>query len=648
MATASQIRRVRFGAFEADLRSGELFKYGVRIKVQDQPFQILAMLLDRPGELVSREELRHRLWAQDTFVDFDAGLNAAVRRLRDALNDSPDQPRFIETLPRHGYRFIASAYAVPESQPQVSDPSTCNFPTRMMGTEGTLSPVSAAPHRLNTGWSPWTLPSSVWIWSFLFIAIAIGASILGITSWRSRYFSTRAASGIRSIAILPLQNLSSDSNQDYFADGMTDALITDLAHAKSLRVISRSSSMQYKDSKKSAQEVGRELNVDAIFEGAVVRSGDEVRIDARLIRTADDQHLWARTYRRKISDILSLQEEVALAIADEIQVSLPPDREARLANARPIIPQAYSDYLLGQYFLERGGKENLEKAVGYYEQSIQIDPHYALAWAGLADAHRFLGGGGFAPEEAELRNARAAVERALELDPNLAEAHAARGSIQMFADWDWNAAEASYQRALAVEPANISALRGSARLAADLGRYDQALQLARQAAERDPLNPRSHRLVGDIAHYANELDEALAAFQKADELNPGGPLINLSIGWVYLEQSRPLEALAAMEREKSPEFRLPGLALAYHALGKKKASDDALMRLIDEYGNTAAFQVAEVYAFRNEPDRAFEWLERAYQQREGSLTVIRGDPLLKNVERDPRYVSFLKKMRLPV
>jgi TolB-like protein/DNA-binding winged helix-turn-helix (wHTH) protein/Tfp pilus assembly protein PilF len=642
METSSQIRHIRFGAFEVDLSSGELFKHGIRIKVQDQPFQILTMLLERPGVLIPREELRRKLWTDDTFVDFDAGMNAAVRRLRDALNDSADNPRYIETLPRHGYRFIAeteTVFAEIDAAVSIISPPIA-VPAASLPGDTSPSPQSAvSPERRS--------PTRFWVSA---MAATVGVVLFvgfGIADWRHRIFRTHASPRIQSIAVLPFKNLSGDPEQEYFVDGMTDALMTDLAQTNSLRVISSSSSMRYKGSTKTVREIGNELKVDAVIEGAVVRSGDDVRVDAQLIETSDDRHLWAKTYKRKIRDVLALQGDISLAITNEIQARLTPLGQTRLATARPINPDAYSAYLLGRYYLERGTRESLEKSRSYYEQAVQLDPGYALSWAGLADAHRLLGGGGFVPLDEAVRKARDAAERALELDPDLPEANAAMGSIHMWVDWDWDASQASYDRALAVEPGNISALRGAARLAADLGRFDHALLLARQAVERDPLNPRSQRLAGDIARYAGRLDEALAAFEKAAELDPHGPLVEISIGWIYLERSRPQEALAAMEQEKGPEYRTPGFAMAYYALLRGKESDAALAETIKNYGGTGAFQIAEVYAFRGEIDTALSWLERAYAQRDGALTVIKGDPLLRSLESDPRYNALLKRMHLP-
>lgn len=641
MPASLQHRRVRFGAFEADLSACELFKCGIRIKIQDQPFQILAAMLERPGELVLREELRKKLWPADTFVDFDAGLNAAIRRLRDTLNDSSNEPRYVETSHRHGYRFIAVVEVVPQPEvPALPASAEGNgqaslLPIQMHGGAKAAQDVTQEPRM-------WGRTSKLAI--IAAILLITGAAALG---WHSGIFAKKHADGIRSIAVLPLQNLSGDSNQDYFAEGMTDALITELGRLRSLRVISRTSVMQYKDSKKSLPEIARELNVEAVVEGSVVRSANRVRIDAQLIQVSPERHLWADAYERDLADIVALQDDVTRAIADEVQIKLTPQEREVLTRVRPVNPQAYNAYLLGQFFLDRAGKDNLEKALGYYQQAIQIDSNYARAWAGLADTQRFLGGGGFAPAEEAARKSKLAVERALELDPDLAEAHAAKGAIQMYVDWDWTAADRSFARSLLLEPGNLSALRGAAALAKTTGRFEEGLQLARRAVERDPLNPRSYRLVAHIALAAGHLDEALAAAKKSADLNPQGPIIHTQIGSIYLIKLQPHEALTEMQREKGPEYGLYGLALAYHALGREKESQAALAELINDYGATAAFQVAEAYAFRGEADETFDWLERARAQRDGALIGIKGNPFLKNIERDPRYGAFLQKMRLP-
>lgn len=625
-SSPSSVGVIAFAEYEADLRSRELRRNGFRVRVPDQAFQVLAILLQRPGELVTREEIKKDLWPSDTFVDFDHGLNNAINRLREGLADSAESPRFVETLPRRGYRFIGNVN-------QGSIASGASQAHVALDQSSSRSIETTRKHTLPYFW------------------IVAGTAALLFASVAAEKLLVRREARpdpIRSLAVLPLENLSGDPAQDYFADGMTDALITDLARIGSLRVISRTSVMPYKNARKPISDIARELRVGVIVEGSVVRSGSRVRINAQLIQASPpEHHLWAKAYESDVTDVVALQGELARAIAGEIQIQLTPREQGRLALNRPVNPQAYDAYLLGRNFLDRAGRDDLERAVSYLQQAIRFDPNFAPAWAGLADAHRFLGGGGFAPEKEAEQKSRMAVERAVELDPDLAEAHAALGSIQTFIDWDWPAATASFQRALALEPGNISGLRGAAQLASVLGHYDDALRLAREAVERDPLNPRSHRLLGRIARYAGQLDESLDALNKAAQLNPGGPLTHNELGCTYLAKSRSEEALAEMEKENGSEYRLSGLAMAHYALGRRNESDSALAELVRLHGGTAAFQVAEAYGYRGEAEPALYWLGRAYTQRDGALVGVRGDPLFDRLHGDPRYTGLLKKMRLP-
>lgn len=625
---AGPVRVIRFGSFEADLHSRELRKSGIRIKLHDQPFQILTMLLERPGELVTREEIRKRLWPDETYVNFDHGLNNAVNRLREALGDSADSPRFIETLPRRGYRFNATVHEQRESPLQDTPAAPSD----------TSVPASSGERKRK-----WRRASFAWI------AVAVAAILVAaFTLVKLRTSTTTRPAPIRSLAVLPMQNLSGDPTQEYLADGMTDALITHLARFGSLRVISRTSIMTYKSAKKPLSQISRELNVDAVVEGSVVRSGTRVRVNAQLIQVSPERHLWANAYERDVADIVALQGDVAKAIANEIQVQLRPRERTYLADNRLVNPDAYQAYLLGRYFADRAGKDNLDKAVSYYEHAIHIDPNYALAWAGAADAHWMLSISGHAPVEEEIRKSRAAVERAIALDPDLAEAYAALGSIQMFIDWNWTAAGASIDRALALEPGNVSAMRQAAIIAAINGRLDESIQLAHRAAERAPLDPRAQRGLGTGAFLAGQLDEALTAFNRSLQLSPEGAYVHKSLVCVYLAKSLPQDALREAEQEKVPEERLVSLVMAYHALGRKKESDTALDGLIKNYGDIAAYQVAQGYAFRGEVDGAFNWLERAYIQHDGALLALSFDPLLKSLHSDQRWGAFLRKMGMPV
>ena len=452
--------------------------------------------------------------------------------------------------------------------------------------------------------------------------------------------------GTPSIAVLPFVDMSSEKNQDYFSDGLSEELLNDLAKIPGLRVAARTSSFQFKGKTEDLRTVGEKLNVGTILEGSVRKQGSRVRITAQLIKAEDGFHLWSETYDRQLNDIFAVQEEIARSVAGSLKPALFAGKTVT-PSAQATNAEAYSAYLQGRYFSERRSKEYLEKANGYYEQAIKLDPGYAPAWVGMALARSSQADSGYLPLEEGYRKAREAAEQALALDANLAEAHVAMGRIKRTYDWDWAGAEASYQRALALEPGNATVVRGAASMAVTLGRFEEALAASRRAVELDPLSVAAHSSLGFHAYRAGRMKEAAAALKKGLELNPEFPALHAFFGRVYLAQARPKEALAEMNRETASTWRLYGLALAYHALGRKKEADVALAEYAAEYQANNAFQIAEVYAFRGEADRAFEWLERAFAQRDGGLAQMKGDPLLKSLERDPRYADFLKKMRLP-
>jgi len=494
------------------------------------------------------------------------------------------------------------------------------------------------------------LNRKVWGWVGVGLAaVAVLGAFVGfnVGGVRERFFHPAATEGPPSIAVLPFADMSPAKDQEYFADGLAEELLNKLAKIPELKVVARTSSFQFKGKNEDLRVIGEKLNVATILEGSVRKEGNRVRVTAQLIKAEDGFHLWSESYDREVNDIFAVQDEIARSVAGALKVTLlgqQADGAAR--SARNV--EAYNACLQARYFSERGSKEDLEKALGYYEQAIRLDPDYAPAWAGLADVRDWMAGQGYLPLTEGTEQARVAAERALALDPNLADAHAALGSIQMWHDWDWAAADASYKRALALEPGNAKVLRGAAHLARALGRYEEGLELGRRAVELDPLRAWSHQAVGLAALDAGRLEEAEKAVRKAVELAPENPDVRGTLVQVYLVQKRPQEALAEVKRQRELWRRLYGLALAYHALGQKKESDAALAEFIKKFGDVGAFQAAEIYAYRGEADQAFEWLERAYRQRDGGCAHVKGDPLLKNIERDPRWAAFLKKMRLPV
>lgn len=404
----------RFGVFEFDSRARQLRKHGHTIRLHGQPLEILGLLLERPAEVVLREELRAKLWPEETFVDFEHSLNAAVNKLREALDDDANNPRFIETVPRRGYRFISA----------VNQPDSQGLKLTVPAVSASLeSPVVIAesqipsPHRHR----------SVFVTALVLtvvLAVVFGFDLGGV---RRRLVGEPRVSRIQSIAVLPLENLSQDPEQEYFADGMTDQLITNLAQVSALKVVSRTSAMRYKGTKKSLSEIARELHVDAVVEGTVMHADDRVRISAQLIEASTDHHLWAANYDRDLRDVLSMQDEVTRAIVNEVRVKLTAQDQARLANTHPVNPEAFQLYLKGRYYWYKLNPEALQKATAYYQRALDEDPAYALAYAGLADSYNSLAFFSVFPPREMMPKAKAAAAKALELDENLAEAHISLG-----------------------------------------------------------------------------------------------------------------------------------------------------------------------------------------------------------------------------
>jgi serine/threonine protein kinase/tetratricopeptide (TPR) repeat protein len=461
------------------------------------------------------------------------------------------------------------------------------------------------------------------------------------------YFSRRGkpvASGKTSIVVLPFTNMSADKDQEYFSDGLAEELIDVLSKNPKLRVISRTSAFSFKGKEVDIKTIAQKLNITHVLEGSVRKAGNQLRITAQLIEAASDSNLWSQTYDRPLENIFAVQDNIANSVAEALKVTL---EGIQTTKAKQTNPEAYNAYLQGRYFFDRRSKEDLEKAIGYFEEALKIDPNYARAWAWLSAVHSRQDIAYVSLDEGYAK-ARKEVEKALQLDPNLADAHAQIGWIKRNYDWDWTGADASYKRALKLEPANADAIRGAAVLAATLGRFDEAMTLDYRAIELDPLRIATYNNLGLHAYRAGRWDEAKAACLKALDLNPQYPGAHLLLARIYLVQSKPEQALAEIQKEPEPLWRGLGLALAYYAAGKKKEADAALAEYIVKFQNDDAFRIAEIYAYRGEADKAFEWLERAYKQRDSGLTLIKGDPLLRNVERDPRYRAFLQKMKLPV
>jgi serine/threonine protein kinase/tetratricopeptide (TPR) repeat protein len=509
-------------------------------------------------------------------------------------------------------------------------------------TSQQLTSGGPAPLPANVATEKKTSKVSLWIGVFAIVALILAA----ITLYSSR--KTKApevASGKTAVAVLPFTNLSADKEQEYFSDGLSEELLNVLAKNPKLQVTSRTSAFSFKGKEVDIKTIAQKLNVTHVLEGSVRKAGNELRVTAQLIEVATDSHLWSQTYDRKMENIFAVQDEIAASVAEALKVTLEGEQTPKAQDTNP---EAYNAYLQGRYFQDRRTKEGFEKAISYYEQALKIDPNYARAWVGLSRVHGNQAGLGHIAMEEGMNKARKEAKKALVLNPTLAEAYAQIGWIKMIYDWDWTGADAALDKALELEPANADVVRRAANLASTLGRFDEAITLNRRTIELDPLRVVAYNNMGLSYYFAGRFNEAEAAFRKVLELNPQQPGSHLLLGQIYLVQSKLPEALAEIQREQDPLFRGMGLALVYHAEGKKKEAEDVLTAFIEKSQDAWAVQIAEIYAYRGEIDKAFEWLERAYKQRDLGLSEIKGNPLLRNLEKDSRYTAFLQKMKLPV
>ncbi len=563
---------VCFGIFEANFRAGELRKRGAKVQLQAQPLQLLEMLLEHPGEVVAREELRKKIWPADTFVDFEQGLYNAVRRLREALGDPPETPQYTETLPRKGYRFI-----------------------------GTLA---VSPGR------------------------------------------------IESLAVLPLENLSRDPEQEYFAEGLTEALITTLAKIGGLRVVSRTTVMQYKGVHKPLWEIARELQVDAVVEGTVLRSGRRVRITAQLINAPNETHLWAESYEQDMRDVLALQAEVARAIAREIRVKLTAVDQARVAEVYPVEPDAYEAYLRGRYHWNRRNAEGLRKAIEYFKQAIVEDSTYAPAYSGLADCLSGLSWLCFVSPEDGCRKAKELALQALEANPSLAEAHASLAWATLLYDHDFLVAERGFEGCIELNPRYAPAHHWLGLCLGVTGRFEEGYTELKRAFRLDP-HPIMNQTLGFVLFLARRYDQAKEQFERVLELDPNFAQAYWGLGAADLHESRPQSAISAMQKA----VQLSGGALlfvatlgeAYAATGCAEGAQKILDQLLElpKERYVSPYLLARIYATLGKKDEALHWLEHGYQGHAVHMMCLKTDPRLDDLRTDPRFQDLLRRMNFP-
>jgi TolB-like protein/Tfp pilus assembly protein PilF/DNA-binding winged helix-turn-helix (wHTH) protein len=613
--------KLRFRDYELDADEFELRRAGHRLRLERKPMELLILLAEKQGQLIKREEIIERIWGKDVFFDAENGINNAIRKIRSALNDNAEHPLFVETSLGKGYRFIAPVERVLE-------------PISSIATEPSVIHRSPTAFRWRRSWV-------LALASAAFVAAAFAFNIAGV---RSRIFGAGVAP-IHSIAVLPLENLSGDPGQDYFADGMTDALITDLAQGSNLKVISRTSAMQYKGAHKALPEIARELDVDAVVEGTVSRSGNRVRITAQLLAARTDRHLWAQSYERELTDIFGLQDDVARDIAQEIRVTVTPQSQVRSSPARPVNPEAYENYLKGRYYWNKSTDQAVRASREYFQKAVEEDPGYAQAWVGLAFAYNMLD---------DYPHGQEAARKALALDDSSGEAHAAFAVTTWYRDWDWITAGQEFRRAIELDPNNANAHHTYGLYLSALGRQEEARAQMQRTLELDPLAPFANANLGSIYWSNHEFDRALQQLKRALEIDPNFADTHFFLGMVYESLGRYDEAREGFEKYRALSglpYEYQGAIAHLYALQSRRAE---AVKLLDELkathksGDKLSYPIALGYVGLGDKDRAFQWLENSCAEHEDDMVDFNDDIRMEPLRFDPRYQNVLRRVGFPV
>lgn len=641
---ADSRRHVRFGVFQVDLRSGEVRKRGAKVRLQQQPFRVLEMLLERPGEVVLREEIRQRLWPSDTWVDFDHGVNKAVNKLRETLGDSADSPRFIETLPKRGYRFVASVEIAAETAAGAgvtmsggTSPDVLHVPA----VEVTEGPRIDAPRSRRWAVAP-----------VLIVLIALGA--VGIALW-TRDRRAPATPGRAMLAVLPFANLDGDPKQEYFCDGMTDEMILELGRVNPdrLGVIARTSSMAYRDTRKRVNEIGNELGVQYLLEGSVRKRGETVRITARLVRRDDQTPLWSESYEQDVADVYQIQRDVAQRIAASLALELFPGVEAPSTAVPRATAAAYEAYLRGRYHWNRRTPQDLERALTWLEQSIALDPKYVPAQAALADALNVLPWYGLRPPRDAYPRSKEVARRALVIDPSSAAAHTALAYAHHYFDWSWVDAEREYRRALELNPNYAQAHQWLAAHYAELGRTDDALAEIELARRLDPRSLIINAAIGWINYLGRRYDSAIEQLRRTLELDADFVPARLWLGQTLEASGRPAEAIEQYARVRRVAGEAPTglgeLARGYAAAGRPGEARQTLTELlaVARTRYVEADLIARVHEALGETDQALAWLERGLEERAVKMVLIGLDPQFDRLRAEPPFRAMLQQLNLP-
>jgi TolB-like protein/DNA-binding winged helix-turn-helix (wHTH) protein/tetratricopeptide (TPR) repeat protein len=603
-----------------------LLRDGAAVPLAPKVMETLLALLQNRERVLTKDELLRQVWG-DTVVE-EGGLTRNVSILRKTLGEKPDDHQYIVTVPARGYRFVADV----RERWRNSETSDAAVPAESAAPE---SDAELRGHRSVRRW--WLLGA------LAMLAVAAFAHVR-----RPAAATDPARPAITSLAVLPLENLSGDPTQDYFADGMTEALIGNLARIRALRVVSRTSVMRFKGARTSLPEIARTLGVDAVIEGSVQRTADRVRISIQLVHGSTDTHLWAREYERELTDVLKLQGEVARAVSEEIRIQVTAEEGARMASAGTVDPAAHQEYLLGRYFLWKLTKDDLTRAVDHFERATHLDPGYAAAHAGLSHAWWWRGiWGGKTLQEIESPS-RSAARKALELDPRLAEAHVSMGRIKFGHDWDWAGAEADFGRALEIDPNNLDAHFFQAMLSMALGRFPRSIAHIERAEQLDPLSSTVQSAFGRILYRARRFDEAIPHLNRALELEPGNGGVHERLGDVYDQMGRYADALAAYQKGGSAPGYGEGLARIYARMGKHGEARRMLEDLKVRPGGPVRSKAAEAYAALGDKDEAFKLLFAMAEQGGDTLNYVKVEPSLDGLHSDPRWQILLRRMNFPM
>jgi TolB-like protein/DNA-binding winged helix-turn-helix (wHTH) protein/Tfp pilus assembly protein PilF len=626
---------ISFGPYRLDVRAGELRKFGSRIRLQEQPFQLLLMLLERPGEVVLREEIRSRLWPDGTTVEFDHSINAAVKRLRDAFSENAGSPCYIETLAKRGYRFIGQVESASHAASHAPSPDVIQA-----GAGGIEAAVPIAEQE-------WRRP--VWRPKLTIAAIAAASSLLLLAFYYHRSFQPNSHLSTVTVGLLPFENLTGDADQEYFADGLTEETITVLGKVNPDRmiVIAPTSTVAYKRRTKTASQIGRELGADYLIEGSVRREGERVRVTVKLIRVRDQSGIWSENYDRFGSGVIQIQDELGSAIARQIQVELLPRDTNQRQQTR--ILDAYDPYLLGRHFRSQLTPSAIRKSIEYYQTAIAKDPSYALAFAGLADAYTILPITSDAPPREMWPLARDAASEAIRLNGSLAEAQAAGGSVDFWLEWDWGRSAERFRRAIQLNPNNASVHTSYAQLLSNSSRHTEAVAEITKARQLDPFSPITNTLAGQFLLYSGRYTEAIEALDKAFSIDPGFWVAHFVMGAIHERTGKPEAAIQSFEKAYTNSGgNLQALAAKGYVLARsgRRPEAEGIVHGLMETGKNRFVPpsgIALVYAGLGDRESTFQWLEKGYETRDVHMVFLTIDPMWDDFRSDPRFQGLLQR-----